>query len=238
MFIRRELKEKAKVAFKRNYWVCVITALILGWLVDSSVVEIKTQTQYEMGYYTTGQTISFLNIPLTNASITVVLSAIVAGLLISIFISNVLQVGGCRVFVQNADEPADFRELLYGFNKQFYKNIVYVQFIKELKVFLWSLALIIPGIIKAYEYFMVPYILAENPEMSEKEALALSKEMMDGYKWKTFVLQISFILWVILNVFTFGIAGIFYVNPYIHATNAELFQWLKNKDYMVIEHQG
>ena len=60
--------------------------------------------------------------------------------------------------------------------------------------FLWSLLLIIPGIVKSYEYRMIPYLLADHPEMSKDEAFAASKAMIDGNKWDAFVLDFSFIL--------------------------------------------
>lgn len=86
---------------------------------------------------------------------------------------------------------------------------------------------VIPGIVKAYEYRMIPYILAENPQMSYKDAFAESKRMMTGNKWKAFVLDWSFILWDILAIFTCGILMIFYVRPYQELTNAEFYHALK-----------
>ena len=100
-------------------------------------------------------------------------------------------------------------------------------FLKALYVFLWSLLLVIPGIIKGYEYRMIPYILAENPGIDTKEAFAMSKQMMDGNKWNAFVLDLSFLGWIILSVFTCGILAVFYVNPYIYMTDAELYVALK-----------
>ena len=76
---------------------------------------------------------------------------------------------------------------------------------------------------------MIPYILAENPEIDYKEAFHLSKEMMTGEKWNTFVLDLSFILWGILSIFTCMIASVFYVAPYIQHTNAELYAILREK---------
>jgi uncharacterized membrane protein len=80
--------------------------------------------------------------------------------------------------------------------------------------------------VKAYEYRMIPYILAENPHMSKKEVFAASKSMMIGNKWKAFVLDLSFLGWHILSVFTVGILELFYVAPYMYATNAALYEAL------------
>lgn len=79
-----------------------------------------------------------------------------------------------------------------------------------------------------YEYRMIPYILAENPKTNRKEAFKLSKQMMKGNKWKTFLLDVSFVGWNILSVFTLGLLNILYVNPYKATTNAELYVELRN----------
>ena len=73
---------------------------------------------------------------------------------------------------------------------------------------------------------MIPYIMAEHPEMTKEQAFALSKQMMSGQKWKTFVLDLSFIGWEILSVCTLGILSIFYVEPYRFMTNAALYERL------------
>ena len=77
-----------------------------------------------------------------------------------------------------------------------------------------------------YCYLMVPYILAENPDMKAREALRLSKEMMDGQKWNAFVLGLSFIGWQLLGTLLCGI-GTFFVQPYVDATFAELYAVLR-----------
>ena len=70
---------------------------------------------------------------------------------------------------------------------------------------------------------MIPYILAENPRIKRKEAFYISKNMMKGNKWKTFILDMSFLGWNLLSVFTMGLLGILYVNPYYAATITELY---------------
>ena len=75
---------------------------------------------------------------------------------------------------------------------------------------------------------MVPYIIADNPDMSATDVIKFSREMMNGNKWRAFVLDLSFIGWYILSGLTLGILSVFYVNPYIYATDAELYMALKN----------
>ena len=85
----------------------------------------------------------------------------------------------------------------------------------------------VPGIIKAYEYTMVPYILADNPAITRKEAFERSREMMKGNKWRTLVLDLSFILWDLLGAITGGIVTLFYVHPYRQLTRGALYEKLK-----------
>ena len=146
-------------------------------------------------------------------------------ILISAFLINPLEVGTKRFFIQNLHEAAAVKEVAFGYD-HCYKNIVKTMFFKGLYTLLWSLLFIIPGIIKSYEYRMIPYILAEHPDMPTKEVFATSRAMMRGQKWRAFVLDISFILWDILSLFTMGILSIFYVSPYKHMTKAAHYEAL------------
>ena len=102
-------------------------------------------------------------------------------------------------------------------------------FLKTIYLALWSLLFIVPGVIKGYEYAMVPYLLLDHPEMSRQEIFAESKRMMMGNKWDAFVLDLSFIGWNLLGACTFGILTILYVNPYQYYTEAELYHVLRDR---------
>lgn len=147
-------------------------------------------------------------------------------LVLDAFIYNPIIVGAERFMLKSVDDKAEVKEVAYGFDHS-YLNIVKTMFMSELYVFLWSLLFIIPGVYKKYQYRMVPYIMAEHPETHYKEALRLSKEMMNGEKWHAFVLDLSFIPWHILGTITCGILEIFYIAPYQNLTNAELFRMLE-----------
>ncbi len=99
--------------------------------------------------------------------------------------------------------------------------------LKILYLVLWYLLFIIPGIVKTYSYAMTEYILLDNPEMGCNEAITKSREMMDGYKWKLFLLDLSFIGWRILSFFTCGLLDLLYVTPYAKAARAQFYQELK-----------
>ena len=147
-------------------------------------------------------------------------------LVIDAFIANPLELGCKRFFRRNLDEPATMSNIAFAFDSN-YKNICKTMFLRDLYTVLWSLLFIIPGIIKAYEYKMIPYLLSENPDMPMEEVFAESKRLMTGNKWKAFVLDLSFILWDIASALTCGIAGIFWVAPYKASTQAALYEAVK-----------
>ena len=134
---------------------------------------------------------------------------------------------GCRKFFRkNLDEPAKLSNIVYVFDSH-YKNIVKTAFLTDLFIWLWSLLFIVPGIIKSYSYRLVPYIMSENPEMNFRDAQAESARLMNGNKWKAFVLDLSFIGWDILTLMTWGLLEIFFVGPYKASTDAALYESIK-----------
>ncbi len=154
----------------------------------------------------------------------VVLMAVV--ILLDVFIFNPLEVGCKKYYLRNLNEPAQVGNIGYAFDNN-YKNITKTMFFRDLFTVLWTLLFIIPGIVKSYEYQMIPYLLADNPQMTKEQAFEESKRMMQGQKWKAFVLDLSFIGWNILSALTLGILGIFYVQPYMDATHAALYAALR-----------
>ncbi len=168
--------------------------------------------------------------PFVAGVLVAVLAALgIVKVLLAIFLFKPLEVGAQRFFVVNSAQPGQTEpaEIAYPFGHG-YLNVVLTMFLKELYIFLWSLLLIIPGVVKSYSYRLVPYILAEEPGMDRREAFRLSRSMMDGHKWEAFILDLSFILWELLDVFTLGLLDLFYVNPYRAATNAEFYITLRD----------
>lgn len=143
----------------------------------------------------------------------------------SAFIANPFDVGAKRFYLKSLREKSEVKEVAYAFDNS-YKNVSKIMFFRMLYTGLWSLLFVIPGIVKAYEYQMIPYLLAENPDLTKEQAFTISKQMMDGNKWKAFVLDLSFIGWDLLASFTMGILSIFYVDPYRNLTLAALYEEL------------
>lgn len=150
---------------------------------------------------------------------------LVIGYVFTAFLANPLMVGGSRFFLNTLGENAQIKDVAYAFDHS-YMNVVKVMFFRSLYTTLWTMLFIIPGIVKSYEYRMIPYLLAENPNLTKEQAFALSKQMMMGQKWKAYVLDLSFVGWYLLSVCTCGLLEIFYVAPYVHATNAALYEEL------------
>ena len=260
MWTRKELKERAKEALKRNYWKIVLVSLI-GMLIggglgssgisgggsdirDMASDNVKEHfTEHEnddVDWEGAEAVLDDIQMDIRPQDIvavafTVIVVLIVAAIVLAIGIAldvlllNPVQVGINRFMVKSLDDTARIAEVGYTFDHN-YKNGVKVMFFKDLYVVLWSLLFIIPGIYKAYQYRMVPYILGENPDMTYQEVLQRSKDMMDGQKWDAFVLDLSFILWHMLGGITCGLAEIFYVAPYVNLTDAALYSRLSRKD--------
>ena len=237
MWTRAELKHRGKAAFKRNYWKTVLVAAILSLLTYSSSLPRGSSDASSKGLSETTHMLadptsalsadsqlavsSFVGIGLTALFVIAIL-----GILIGVFLFLPLQVGCQRFLFLNLREPANVREVLWAFDSS-YLNIVKVMFLRDLKIFAWALLLVIPGVVKAYEYRLSPFLLAENPALSSAEACEQSRALMNGNKWNAFVLDLSFIGWNILSHLTLGLVGLFYVSPYENSTNAALYEALR-----------
>lgn len=245
MWTRVALKEKAKMAFHKNYWICVIAAFILTLIAGGNTVgNSGSNHSNDSGYYTDYEYvedyISFHNGvhfhvgDMVSTAVSAIFTAIfgivaIIMLFLGIFVFNVIQIGGCRFFIENAYENPGVHKLLFAFKSGYYGKMVLTMFLKNLYTALWTLLFIIPGIVKSYEYRMIPYLLADCPDMPREEAFAISKEMMYGNKLEAFILDLSFMGWNILAAISCGIVGVFWTAPYQNATNAELFLALKDQ---------
>ena len=108
-----------------------------------------------------------------------------------------------------------------------YGRILGTTFLVWLYTCLWTLLLIVPGVVKAYSYSMTNFILKDNPDLKYNEAIEKSMQMMDGNKMKLFLLDLSFIGWILLCILSFGI-GFFFLIPYIYSAHAAFYEDLKN----------
>ncbi len=165
--------------------------------------------------------------------------------LVTIFLISPLRVGMFRYFMEARQGDAPFGSLFGAFHKGDYGNITLGLFLTHLKIALFSLLLVIPGIIKGYEYFLVPFLLAENPQMNYQRAQQLSRDIMRGEKWNLFVLEFSFFGWILLSSILIAILGALLsilvfpitfvigalLSAYMSATFAEFYAAMREKAF-------
>ena len=121
------------------------------------------------------------------------------------------------------EESVDLENLFDGFRGGRYTRVFCALFLVNLFTFLWALLLIIPGIMKAFSYALTPYIIMDEPELTARQAITRSCEIMQGRRWKLFCLSLSFIGWGILSLLTFGI-GFLWLAPYMNASIAAFYE--------------
>ncbi len=145
-----------------------------------------------------------------------------------VVIKTLIEVGKNRFFLETRiykNTKSD--KLLYIFRTKRKRSVALTLFAKNVFLFLWNFTLI-GGFIKKYEYYMIGYILAENPSITRKEAFKTSKEMMKGYKFKAFLVDLSLIGWDILAFLTLGISDIFFSRAYKELIYAELYATIRS----------
>lgn len=228
MWSRKELKDKAKRVLRENYWSAFGISLVIALAGGSELVrkygDNSTSNNTAHSIYSTIQDYGIFNWSLS----TLTWGIVIAALVFRIFAGYCLEVGGRKYFIQSAQYKDNSKCLRHGFSKQNYFGVIKTMILTEILLFFWTLLLIIPGLIKYYAYSMVPYILAENPNIGADEAITLSNKMTKGHKLDMFILDLSFIGWYILGALAFGV-GIFFVMPYENATYAELYLVLREE---------
>ncbi len=193
--------------------------------------EIKAAGSFVFGILNVINLVFFQN---SLSLIIVLITGLILYFLFHVFVKNVLIVGADRYFLENrkyVDTGID--KLFFPYRVKRTLKVAYAMLLRDLYNFLWMFT-IVGGIVKHYSYLLVPYILAENPDISAKEAIKLSQMMMKGRKWFAFKLDLSFVGWYVLGICTFNVVNIFYVFPYYNAVLAEFYMdvrrfYLKNK---------
>lgn len=235
---REAIKSHAKLFLKSNYWtafaVCLIAMILgasvrsfelIGRLGDSNAHEASNLIlQFDSSI---GQFGRFSFGPFENifrgfwGLLSFGLGIFV--ILLRIVVGNNLRVGQARYFRNAIGGDNKFDYLFSTFARGEWMSmslkLLYLDFI----IFLWGLLLVIPGIVKSYQYKFVPYILAEHPDYSIQQAMNISTKMTDDDKMNLFVLDLSFIGWYLLGSLLFGFGQLF-VEPYPRATEATLYR--------------
>ena len=230
---RAGLKERALALLSPGYWPLVLVSLVAividdyggAFLRHSPCLRVKTSTTVTVQPTNVIEACSSTSLPVDTTTMVVLLVVALAALAM-ILLGNPIAVGVRKYFVGRHRGTARLKDLFFAFSSGHYWNVVLVVLMHDLAVLLWSLLLIIPGWVKAYALRMVVYELADNPAISWREAFDISERVMQGQKWDSFVLDLSFILWWLLSGLTCGFLDVFFVVPYFGLTSAGLYETL------------
>lgn len=238
MWTIAEMKARGRAAFRANYWSCVIVGFLLIILAAGSAAA-NSQNRPEVSPSEMDSTTAIISdgysrlspqaqAALLSALIGGVLLIMLVSLLLKIFVFNPLTVGGYHFFKRNIGDPTTrVGTVLEGFED--YGRTFVTLLLTDVLLILWSLLFVIPGIVKAYSYRMVPYIVKDEPDLSPTEVITRSRQMMDGNKGQAFLMDLSFLGWYILGALTLGLVDILWAIPYRESANAALYLELSRK---------
>ena len=163
-----------------------------------------------------------------SLAITLINGALSATGIGSLLINGLIMCGTANYFsgrVRGTVRHDSLGALIEGATKDLGGNII-TGILHTVFILLWSMLLIVPGIVKSCSYAMTFFIKNDRPELSATEAITESRRMMDGFKMKYFMLQLSFIGWYIVGILCLGI-GTFWVSAYVEAANAHFYEEVK-----------
>jgi uncharacterized membrane protein len=225
-----ELKSRGKQAFRANYWQSVAVSFVMAIFAGGTASAASNRVQSTTSEVTVeGAGVSPEQAAFIAAVVLGVIFTVgIVGSIVHALLANPIEVGGRRFFEKNANDPTtQFNTMFEGF--QDYGRVLVTMLIRDVFILLWTLLLIIPGAMKAYSYRLVPYLVKDRPELSPMEVLAESEALMRGNRWQAFVMDLSFLGWLLLGVVTLNLGNIFWTNPYMNATDAALYQELTGR---------
>lgn len=224
----RILRARARENLRNSWGVSIavaVVAVLLGGLITGTSFLPELKYDIPLDYFPTLQKhVSQWNQGLHIGRFTLNFQAGIFGFA-AFLLGGVLQIGYADYLLKQHDgKETNFRDLFSKFDHfgtGFAQN-----FLRNLYITLWTLLFIIPGIIKGYSYAMTPFILAEHPNLTASQAIDLSKDLMDGHKGELFVLDLSFLGWIILAALTLNLGHIA-LNPYRNAAYAAFYRQLQ-----------
>jgi len=221
----------------------VLVAMLLGGTgcdepkVNLNIDASGTHANFEFAgqtiFSTGGGLNSDLGAFLVGSAIYITIAAIVMAVVYFV-LGSIISVGYARFNLDLVDRGEPGFETLFSYFS-YWKTAAIARLLQSVYVLLWSLLLVIPGVIATYSYAMTEFILAENPELTASEAIARSKEMMSGNRWRLFCLHFSFIGWDILSSLTLGIGNL-WLRPYKQAANAAFYREITGAGSMSFEY--
>ena len=235
MWSIRDIKKKGRSALMKNYWRSVVAAALMFFL--TAVASMLSRNRSESILKNVGFEPLHKMTPdelIIIAGIVAVgyMAILVSAVLVKIIFSNALEAGGCLFFKSNVEkESAELTLLREGFSD--YAHVFVTLLLRAVYVALWLCLGVFPGIVKIYSYRMVPYIVKDYPDLSELEVITLSRKMMDGNKWRAFLMDLTFGGWLIAGFVTFGAVNVLWTIPYYENTKAALYLELNGEQDLI-----
>ncbi|NLH64297.1 MAG: DUF975 family protein [Erysipelotrichaceae bacterium] len=221
---RNELKTQAKELIRKNYWTGVFAGFILlVCTMDSFLFSNNTGVVYKSADGTAAlpQWSELLSFVTSSSFFYGATAAVFLTFFFSVFVGNPMQYGARNWFYRHGEGKGKEQGILFsGFHRKQWLRISATILWRDLICILWSFLLIVPGIMKYYEYLFVPYILADHPMMSASDVMKYAGNLSKGHKMELFKIDLSFIGWFLLQIVTFDLAGIFYAGPYLYQTQS------------------
>ena len=241
MRLAADFRSEARDALIGKWKIAVLVGLVATLLgaVEDMGPEVKVNidaSSANASFEFAGQTIfstgggvnSDVGAFLTGSFTYIMIAALIIGVLYFI-LDSIIEIGYAKFNLNLVDRSEAAFDNLFAFFS-YWKTTAAARLLKGLYIFLWTLLFIIPGIIMSYSYAMTGYILAENPELSVREAISRSTEMMEGNRWRLFCLEFSFIGWDILCAFTLGIGNLWLI-PYKQAATAVFYREVSGTEH-------
>lgn len=232
-----DIKAKGREAFKLNYWPCVIVSaiytLLLGGNAARGTSSLRPDTT-ALDVQVNGQTLESATQGMSNEQVAAIagvtfvalLFALGVAFLVKAFLINPVEVGANRFFKNNIhDQTTGVGVITEGFSD--FGRTFLTLLLRDLFIGLGCVVFVIPGLVLMYAFRMVPFIVKDNPELGPMDVLKRSYQMMQGSKWQSFLLDLSFIGWYLVGIVTFGLGMIFWTSPYTMSANAALYEELK-----------
>lgn len=230
-----DYRAEARDRLRGNWGTAALVTLVAGLLGVShggSNIEFDMETVEDLDRL--GVLRGAANFVAENAAIIGTVLMMLA--LIYLIISGAIYLGYNRYILNLYDRAeARFSDLFSQFEN--FGNAFALNLLTGLFVFLWSLLFVIPGIVAGYSYAMAPFIMLDHPELSASECIRRSKELMYGHRGELFTLELTFIGWILLSVFTLGIGDLF-LQPYIYTSRAAFYRDLVGTPEVVDTQQG
>ena len=231
----KDFRADSRAALKFNWPGAVLTGFVAGLFGAGIMYSVNSGNSASASASGTESAIedtlveTLAQFPVLLGILGVVVSVLGILAVISIVIGGAMTLGYASYNLNLIDgKPARFGDLFSQLNR------LGQGFVMRLLIFvftlLWSLLLVVPGIVAAFSYSMTPYILYENPDMRPREAIAASKELMKGNKWRLFCLSLSFFGWCLLAALTLGIGSLF-LRPYVETAGAAFYREIQAERY-------